>query len=331
MRLDPNADTLRVADLYAPIAEDLERVQQVINDELISDQAFISDLCHHVRQFHGKLLRPAVLLLAGQACGTTHRTHHVLAAVVELVHVATLVHDDLLDEADIRRRAATVSRLWGNERAVLMGDFLFSHAYRLCSTLDSQYAASLIGHTAVTVCEGEMMQVANRGNFELSESEYFDVITRKTATLVATACHLGAWAAGADEEMTQRLTNFGTCLGTAFQIADDLLDLTGDESQVGKSLGRDLSEGELTLPLIHYLRVAEHDRQKHLLGLLREASPRAVRTVAREIRTSESVAYAQGIAAEQIRQAHEWLAPLPPSPARERLSALAEFVLTRRH
>jgi octaprenyl-diphosphate synthase len=133
--------TVRLAELYAPVANDLQQSQHVLADELISDQTLISDLCQHVGRFHGKLLRPALLLLTAKAAGEVQPVHHVLAAVVELVHIATLVHDDVLDEADIRRRAATVNRLWGNEQAVLMGDFLYSHAFHLCSGLDSQFGA----------------------------------------------------------------------------------------------------------------------------------------------------------------------------------------------
>ncbi len=169
----------RLARLYAPIADELARCRRILADELLSDQGFISDLCRHVEQFHGKLLRPALLLLSASAAGGLRPEHTTLAAVVELVHIATLVHDDVLDEADIRRRAATVNRLWGNHRAVLMGDILYSHAFHLCCTLDAQrlcpgvdaqFAARLVGQTAVTVCEGEMMQVANRGNYALTEA-----------------------------------------------------------------------------------------------------------------------------------------------------------------
>jgi octaprenyl-diphosphate synthase len=322
--------TLRLAELYAPVAADLQSSQRILADELISDQGHISDLCRHVGQFHGKLVRPALLLLSAKACGAVRHEHRVLAAVVELVHIATLVHDDVLDEADIRRRAATVSRLWGTEQAVLMGDFLYSHAFHLCSSLDSQFAARLIGQTAITVCEGEMMQVANRGNFELTEREYLDIIGRKTAALVETCCHLGARYAGADAAVTQRLRAFGHALGLAFQIADDVLDLIGDESEVGKSLGRDVCERELTVPLIHYLRTASAGHRAALLGWLRGNDPQRHRQIAALLRDSDSIAYAQDIAHEQIAAARAALAELRASPARESLDAMADFTVARR-
>lgn len=330
MRIDGQTGTMRLAELYAPISADLAESHRILVDELISDQALISDLCRHVGQFHGKMLRPALLLLAGKACGEIDRDHHVLAAVVELVHIATLVHDDVLDEADIRRRAATVNRLWGNGRAVLMGDILYSHAFHLCSSLDSQYASRLIGQTAITVCEGEMVQVANRGNCELSEAEYLDIISRKTATLVETCCQLGARYAGADEDTVGQMRTFGGCLGVAFQIIDDVLDLTGDESEVGKSLGRDVHEGELTLPLIHYLSSASQPRRTRLLSLLRGDNPRRYREIAGLLQDSDSIAYAQAAAHEQIETARGALTELPPSAARDSLDAMTDFVLARR-
>ena len=330
MRADGHVGTMRLAELYAPVTAELARSQCILADELISDQAFISDLCRHVGQFHGKLLRPALLLLAGRVCGTLRPEHAVLAAVVELVHIATLVHDDVLDEADIRRRAATVNRLWGNERAVLMGDFLYSHAFHLCTSVDAQFTARLIGQTAITVCEGEMMQVANRGNHELGEAEYLDIISRKTAALVETCCHLGARYAGADEDTIQRLRTFGSGLGMAFQIIDDLLDLTGDESEVGKSLGRDVYEGELTLPLIHFLRSAPDGAQTRLRALLQRETPQCCREVASLLRSSDSIAYARTVAQEHIESARRALAELPASAARDSLEAMADFVVARR-
>ncbi len=330
MRIDGQTEAVPLARLYAPITDDLARSQEILADELICDQGFISDLCGHVRQFHGKLLRPALLLLTGKACGELTDDHHVLAAVVELVHIATLVHDDVLDEADIRRRAATVNRLWGNGRAVLMGDFTYSHAFHLCSSLDSQFAARLIGQTAVTVCEGEMMQVANRGNYELTESEYIDIISRKTATLVDACCHLGARYAGADDDTVARMRTFGNCLGVAFQIIDDLLDLTGDESEVGKSLGRDLAEGEITLPLIHHLDRVPEARRERLLALVESDDPHRHREIAGLLRESDSIAYALDAARVHITTAQACLAELPPSDARDSLAAMADFVLARR-
>lgn len=330
MRRDGPSGTLSLVELYAPIAGELAESQRRLADELLSDQGFISDLGRHVRQFGGKQLRPALVLLAGRAGGELRPEHPTLAAVVELVHLATLVHDDVLDEADIRRRAATVNRLWGNERAVLLGDYLYSHAFALCSSLDTPLATRLIGQTAVTVCEGEMMQVARRGDLDLTEADYLDIIRRKTAALVETCCHLGGLYAGAAGEAVTRLRAYGRGLGMAFQIIDDLLDLIGDEAEVGKSLGRDVDEGELTLPVIHFLRSAGPAGRTALLAALRTPDATRPRRVAALLRDSDSIAYAQGVAAEHVAAGRRALLDLPPSPARESLSAMADFVLARR-
>ncbi len=321
---------LPLAQLYQSISADLVEANRIFRDELISDQGFISDICRHVEQFHGKQLRPALLLLCAQACGGVTRAHSVLAAVVEMVHIATLVHDDILDEADIRRRAATVNRLWGNERAVLVGDFLFSHAYHLCSSLADQYAARIIGQTGVMLCEGEMMQNVSRGNFELTESEYFDIISRKTASLIGICGLLGARYAGADVRTAERMREFGESLGIAFQIVDDVLDLNGDEVEAGKSLGRDVHKGKMTLPLIHYLRSCKSVQKQAMLTILRGDDPQRYRQIARILSDSDSIEYANAAAFAQVSAARAVLADLPSSDARSSLDAMAEFVLSRR-
>ena len=321
---------LQLSNLYGSISNDLDECGRIFRDELISDQGFISDICRHVDQFHGKHLRPALLLLSAQACGGVTREHHVLAAVVEMVHIATLVHDDVLDEADIRRRAATVNRLWGNERAVLTGDYLFSHAYHLCSGLSSQFAARIIGQTGITLTEGEMMQNVSRGNFDLSEAEYYDIISRKTASLIGVCGMLGAKYAGADDAAVQRLREFGESLGIAFQIIDDVLDLNGDEVETGKSLGRDVHKGKMTLPLIHYLRTCRPSQRQLAITILRGDDPQRYRQVARLLADSESVEYANQAAQSYVAAARDVLADFLPSEAKSSLAAMAEFVLTRR-
>ncbi|MFQ5807290.1 MAG: polyprenyl synthetase family protein [Phycisphaerae bacterium] len=319
-----------MAELFETVADDIEESARIFRSELRNEQPFVGELCRYIEQFRGKQLRPALLLLTGQACGGVRREHRVLAAVVEMVHLATLVHDDVLDDADMRRRAATVSRRWGNEPAVLLGDFLFSHAFRLCSGLDSQFASQLIGETAVTLCAGELMQVSNCNNYGLTEDEYFEIIARKTAALIGACCLLGAKYAGADQQTVRRMNRFGVGLGLAFQITDDLLDLTGDEAEVGKSLGRDVQKGKLTLPLIHYLRTCRPHRREDALALLRSDSPGRHRQIAELLADSDSIEYAQQTAYVHIRQSLDILSDLPPSDARASLTALAEFIVARR-
>ncbi len=321
---------LRLAELFSSIVDDLDKSSRIFRAELRTEQPHVRQLCEHIEHFHGKQLRPALLLLTGQACGELRPAHRVLAAVVEMVHMATLVHDDVLDEADVRRRAATVSRRWGNESAVLLGDLLFSHAFRLCSSLDDQFASQLIGQTAVTLCSGELMQVGNCDNTDLTEAEYFEIIKGKTASLIGTCCRLGARHAGADDETVRRMDEFGVGLGTAFQITDDLLDLIGDETEVGKSLGRDLDKGKLTLPLIHYLRTGAESRREKMLALLRDGDPRRNDQVATLVADSDSIDYARQVAYEHVRKSLDILSELPPSDAKASLTAMAEFIVARR-
>jgi octaprenyl-diphosphate synthase len=319
-----------LAQLYSPIAAELEEARRIFREELASDQPSIRELCGHIERLHGKLVRPALLLLCARACGGVRPEHLVLAAVVEMVHISTLVHDDVLDEAEVRRRAATVNHLWGNERAVLLGDYLISHAFHLCSGLGDTFAARLIGRTCNTVCEGELMQVANRDNPDLSEQQYLDIITRKTASLIGACTLLGARYAGADEATVQRMHEFGLWLGVAFQIADDLLDLIGDEAEVGKSLGRDLAKGKLTLAVIHCLRQARPDGRERLLEFLRGGAICRNGRIARLLAESNSIDYARQSARSYVERARQALSCLPPSEAREVLGTMAEFSVSRR-
>lgn len=339
-------------EVYAPIADDLAQAQRIFHHELTSENPAVRDLCGHISRYQGKRLRPALLLLSAQACGGVRSEHHVLAAVVEMVHLATLVHDDVIDQADLRRHVPTVNRLCGNERAVLLGDLLISHAFHLCSSLDSQLASREIGRATNTVCEGELMQNMQRGNLELSEDEYLEIIRRKTAALVGACGYLGARFAGADGQTCGKLRSYGESLGVAFQITDDLLDLTGHEARVGKSLGLDVQRGTLTLPLIHYLRTCDPGQRTEMLSLLRQPSPDdgpaapetdgpaaagpsagheplLYRQVARMLEASSSIAYARQRAAEHVQTARAMLATLRPGDARDRLGRLAEMVLER--
>ena len=317
--------------MYRPISDDLERVRRIFDDELASELPFVTELCRHVGGFRGKMLRPALVLLSAQTCGPLTGEHVTLATVVELVHIATLVHDDVLDEGSVRRGRPTVNALQGNEGAVLLGDYLISHAFHLCSSLESQYASRLIGSTTNTVCEGELLQVHLRGSLRLTEQQYFDIITRKTASLTSTCCLLGAKYAGATPAVISAFEAFGLNLGTAFQIVDDVLDFSGSENEMGKTLGRDLDGGEMTLPMIHLLRCGSPgDREEALHILSNGFVDRASRMRDLLVR-NDSLSYALETARRYARAARENLADLPDSEAREALMSITEFVLRRRN
>lgn len=316
-------------DLFAPVAADLEEVERVLARTLKSRYPQVAAVVDHVRHYRGKRLRPTLLLLTGRACGMLTHAHHVLGAVVEMIHTATLVHDDILDSATVRRHVPTVNTLWGNQTGVLLGDYLFTHAFHLASTLDDVRACRLIGRATNRVCEGEMCQGLERGNLELSEETYLDVIDGKTAELLACCCQLGALYAGAPEGTVQALTRFGRWVGLAFQITDDLLDLVGEEQTTGKSLGTDLDQQKMTLPLIRLLGHGPPGLAERARHILRTAGPNRREALRSVLAESDGLDYARARAAEFALRARKELAGLPPSACRAILDMIPERVVQR--
>ena len=323
-----------------PLAAQLAEVEARFAAELVSDLECVNSLVTHVERYRGKMLRPTLVLAAGlasdpRADGPTE-AHRVIATVVEMVHMATLVHDDVLDEAAIRRRGDTINRLRGNEIAVMLGDYLISHAYHLCSSLGLPQISRIIADATNIVCEGELLQLANRENWQLDEETYFQIIRRKTASLCGTCCRVGAILNHAPAPVAEALYEYGEKLGTAFQIIDDLLDLVGNEDTVGKTLGRDLQKGKLTLALIHHLHKGAAPQRDRLLKLLREhvaADDGCERALAiRELLNANgSVEYAQDRARRLVEDAKAALAALADSPACTLLADMADAVLTRKY
>lgn len=254
-----------------------------------------------------------------------HR-HRVVAAVVEMIHMATLVHDDVLDEAEVRRQGATVNHLRGNEVAVMLGDFLISNAFHLCSTLGDPSINLFLGETTNTLCEGELVQLHHRENLSLDEATYFEIVRRKTAVLVGGCCRLGASLAGAPPRLVEAMRGFGSALGVAFQIQDDLLDLAGRPDVVGKTLGRDLEKGKLTLPLILHLAAATPQERSAAIDLIER---REAATLLARLQEEGAVAAARRRAEELVEAGKRELELLPPTPARELLSAMADAVVAR--
>lgn len=318
------------------LAEELADVESRFATELMSDLPCVSALVAHVERYRGKMLRPMLVLVSGLASSPTGRElndgHRVVATVAEMVHMATLVHDDVLDDAQVRRRGETVNNLRGNETAVMLGDYLISHAYHLCSSLPSPEPARIVADATNTVCEGELLQLANRENWALDEATYFEIIRRKTASLCGTCCRIGALLSDAPK-LADSLYAYGEKLGIAFQIIDDLLDLTGTQDTVGKTLGRDLDKGKLTLPLIHHLATVPAAKRARSLTLLRDAegingsSPREVVDL---LNSTGSIAYANETANRLVDEARRAVQPLAESPAKALLLDMAEAVVTRK-
>jgi len=321
--------SLLLTALYAPIAPEFEAVEHVLREELRSDYPDVDELVRYGCLLGGKRLRPALLLLAGKAVGNLNAEHVTLAAVIEMIHTATLVHDDVLDEADTRRHLATVNSRWDSKSSVLLGDFLFTHAFYLASTLHSTWACRQIGRATNIVCEGELRQKGCRGDFTLGEVEYLEIISAKTAELCACSCQLGAHFAGATDELVEQMAGFGRDLGVAFQIVDDLLDVLGDEQTTGKSLGTDLEQQKPTLSTIRALQLADDAERKEILAVLDGESTDRRRGLAPHLKRHAAIEYAYEKAGFYVRRACGRLESLPASPARQVLVQLAEFVLAR--
>ncbi|MFO0891811.1 MAG: polyprenyl synthetase family protein [Isosphaeraceae bacterium] len=327
--LESETTRQRLTHLFSPIHSELAEAERIFRQELRSQFPFVQHLVDHCGDYQGKRLRPALLLLSAKACGSLTPAHPVLAAVVEMIHTATLVHDDVLDEAMIRRHAATVNAEWGNETAVLLGDYLFTHAFHLAASLDSTLACRWIGQATNRVCEGEMQQVHHRGNLELDEATYFSIIEGKTAELTAVSCRLGAHYAGADQATVASLESYGRHLGIAFQIADDVLDIRGEERVTGKSLGTDLEKQKLTLPLIRLLSLVDRATAEKVRHLLLDAKPDSRLYLLPLLEETGSLDYSWQRARWHVSEAIAALGCLPKSEAVSILRFLTEYTLRR--
>ena len=313
------------ARLFAPIAADLEETDRILAAALAQYRSPFGPLIQHLKHYRGKRLRPSLLLLTARACGAVAPAHHVLAAAVEMIHTATLVHDDVLDEAVVRRRLPTVNAEWGNKTSILLGDMLFTHAFHLTSTVDGR-ACGIIGSATNRVCAGELRQVCQGGNLDLTEADYFAIIEGKTAALTECCCRLGALYAGVLDEVAECMANFGRGLGVAFQIADDLLDLTGNERAAGKTLGTDLAQRKLTLPLIHCLNALPGSEARALRESIRENVGHRVLAA---LERTESLRYARRRAESLARSARLELDCLPRSECRTILESLHDWCIHR--
>jgi octaprenyl-diphosphate synthase len=319
--------------IYEPIQGEIARFEAALQAESANSNIFVNQLLKHSTKFQGKRVRPALLLHSAHIlCGEVTDVHISLAAVVEMLHTATLVHDDVLDEALLRRQVKTLNNVWGNEASILFGDYLFAKAYTLAAKVHNRDANIILSRTVEEMCVGELWQISTKFNFDMDEEQYLKVIYHKTGSLFATACRLGSVGSGAPADQVEALANYGACFGTAFQIIDDCLDITGDESEMGKSLGTDLEKGKLTLPVIKLLRELPERERKELQDLLASRTKEVDRkgVVMKMIRERDILAYTLRRATEFVEDARAGLRRLPDSLHVEALHSLAEFVLDRR-
>ena len=330
----PTAATPDLAAIQALAAPDMQALDALIRQRLASDVVLINQVAEYIIGAGGKRLRPMLLMLAAGALGggkAIGADAHQLAAVVEFIHTSTLLHDDVVDESDLRRGRKTANAVWGNAASVLVGDFLYSRSFQLMVELESMQVQRILADTTNTIAEGEVLQLLHVRNPDTDEAAYLRVIERKTAILFAAATRLGALLAGADDATRQRLHDYGLALGYAFQIADDVLDYASDAATLGKNLGDDLAEGKMTLPLIHAMAQADAGTCQRLRQIVEQGDADALPEVVAAINEHHSLAYSRARAQDYARDAQAALAGLPDNAYTAALRGLAQYAVSRDH
>ena len=328
-RPSPVRDALDLPAIQSLAAADMAAVDALIRRRLRSDVVLVNQVAEHIVAGGGKRLRPMLLLLAARALGHGGADAHQLAAVVEFIHTATLLHDDVVDESDLRRGRKTANSLFGNAASVLVGDFLYSRSFQLMVELERVEVMKILADTTNAIAEGEVLQLLHIRNPDTDEPAYLKVIERKTAVLFAAATRLGALLAGADARVQQALYDYGMALGYAFQIADDVLDYSADETALGKHLGDDLAEGKATLPLIHAIRHAPEATAARLRGIVSEGDVDAMPDVLAAIEATGGIAYSRSRADEYAAAAEAALEGLDENEALAALRGLARYAVRR--
>lgn len=313
------------------IGEDLKKVEEQFRKDLESEVPLIRKVGEYVLSSGGKRVRPAVLLLAARLCEYQGTQAIPLASVVEFIHTATLLHDDVVDSAILRRGLASANTLWGNEASVLIGDFLFSKSFSLMVAAGSLDVLRVMSKATTVIAEGEVMQLLYTGEVDLTEDQYIEVVRAKTAVLLSAACQCGAILGEVSPEQEQALADFGMEMGIAFQLMDDILDYTASEEEFGKSIGHDLEEGKLTLPLIHALRGCSKEEREAVAAIIEkdEVTPEDFRLVSGLVQTYGGIEYTVEKARACVASCARHLACFPANNCKTALLDLAEYVVTR--
>jgi len=320
-----------IKEIQALTADEMAAVNDLIRDRLSSEVALINQISEHIIAAGGKRLRPMLATIASRALGHEGNEPTQLAAIIEFIHTATLLHDDVVDESNLRRGRKTANALWGNAPSVLVGDFLYSRAFQLMVELNDMTIQRVLADATNAIAEGEVLQLLHVHNPDTDEPTYLRVIERKTAILFAAATRLGALVAGADADTQQRFSDYGLNLGMAFQIADDVLDYTSDAETLGKNLGDDLAEGKATLPLIHALSLADEAEAAQLRNIIETGDASALPFVMKAINTHQSVAYSHARAVEFAKRAEQAISKVPHSEWKEAMLGLARYAIERTH
>lgn len=317
------------AELLAALAPDIAAINRALEANLTTHVPFISQVGRHILLSGGKRVRPLLFVLSARLCGC--RSNHLadFSTIFEYLHAATLLHDDVVDAATVRRGTSTANTIWGNQAVILVGDFLLAKALSLAVTTDRLKVLKVLAHATTMMAEGEILQLLHARNLDLTEEEYFEVIHRKTAVLMSAACQIGAIVSGAPPEQEEALARFGLNLGLTFQLVDDILDFTGDERQLGKPVANDLKEGRITLPLIAALKRASEAERRRLKELAQDVRPEYTGEIRELLERLGALDYARQRAREYTRAAQEDLRLFPESPEKGYFWGITEMLLAR--
>ena len=318
--------------IYARILPDLERIEAEIDRHLTTSVPLISVVGRHIMGSGGKRLRPLLMILSSRLCGYEGDNDAPLSVVFEFIHAATLLHDDVVDHAEVRRNKPAANTIWGNPAVVLVGDFLYSKAILMTVGYNSIRILGVLSEATTKMSEGEVLQLVHAEDLEIDEGEYLEVITRKTAVLISAACQIGAIFGSGSAAQEHALRAFGHNLGIAFQLIDDTLDYTGDVKELGKPVGNDIQEGKATLPLICAMRNGPSADKKRLRGIFstENIAPEDFREVKDIVTRSGGIEYTRNLAIHHVNQAKEALQVFPAHPTKEILTDIADYVICRR-
>lgn len=318
-------------EIQALIADDMGAVNALIQQRLQSDVVLVNQLSHYIIGNGGKRLRPMLALLTARACGYQGQHHVDLAAIVEFIHTATLLHDDVVDESDLRRGKDTANNIWGNQAAVLVGDFLYSRAFEMMVDVGEMRVMQVLAQATNIIAEGEVLQLLNCNDADTTEARYLEVIYSKTAKLFEAASQLGAILSGLPKDQEQAMADYGMHLGTAFQLIDDILDYSATADEMGKNVGDDLAEGKPTLPLIIALQRSTGDDAQMIREAIEQGGLDRIDDIISVINSTGALDYARSIAEQETAKAIECLQCLPDSDEKAALTALAWFSIQRQH
>ena len=320
---------MSLSEIRGPVAADLRAVDDLILRRLQSDVALINQIGHYIVNSGGKRLRPLGVLLSARACGYLGDRHIDLAAVIEFIHTATLLHDDVVDGSDQRRHRNTANAVWGNAASVLVGDFLYSRSFEMMVDVGSMRVMDILSHATSRISEGEVLQLLNCNDADTTEARYMEVIERKTATLFQAGTRIGAVLAAAPPEIETAMADYGRHLGVAFQLVDDALDYRAKGEELGKNLGDDLAEGKPTLPVIRALAVGTPEQRALLREAIENGGRERIAEVAAVIDSTGGIEYTISLARRHAASAKQAVALLPESAQRASLEMMVDFAVAR--